>query len=87
MAAPATDRAKFQQALVERSKQEGNALYRQGNYEEAALKYTEALRFDDGAHVLYSNRALMRIKQQRYDEAVEDCTRAIEREPTFTKGA
>ena len=44
-------------ARVEYKKGEGNAAFKEGNYQQAAVYYTEAIALDDKVHTFYSNRA------------------------------
>ena len=58
--------------LAERLKEEGNALFRNHNFEEAVLKYTEALNVDINNpqnYIFYSNRATALFYLQRYEDA------------------
>jgi hypothetical protein len=69
---------------------EANELYRQGEYEEALEKYTEALADLEAEEArpderLLSNRAACYIALKRYPEAVEDADRAIKAKFKFFK--
>ncbi|KAG9224204.1 hypothetical protein CCMSSC00406_0004703 [Pleurotus cornucopiae] len=73
---------------IERLKEEGNVLFKQGSLELAIEKYTEALErigaADDeckGGYIratLLSNRATTLLKLERYQEALEDTNVSIE---------
>ncbi|CAL9233708.1 unnamed protein product [Arabidopsis halleri] len=74
------------------AKLEGNKLFGNGFYEEALLKYELALQFaqefpesDDLRSICYSNRAICYLKLGKYAEAIKECTKAIELNPSYTK--
>ncbi|KAJ9442054.1 DnaJ-like protein subfamily C member 7-like protein [Diplonema papillatum] len=73
----------------EKLKEEANELFKTGKHEEAEEKYSEALAVDPQNKrlnsVLYSNRAAAKMAQKKYDEAVADCTKAIDCDGTFVK--
>ena len=68
-----------------KEKQKGNECFKAGETEEALLYYTRSLAYDDSCAVIYSNRALGHLKLKNFQSAEEDCTRAINLDPTFTK--
>jgi protein unc-45 len=67
---------------------EGNALFAAKQYAEAMAKYSEALSLGDGELsaaeasaqrvLLWSNRAACALPLERFDDAIADCTRALE---------
>ncbi|CAE6005182.1 unnamed protein product [Arabidopsis arenosa] len=74
------------------AKLEGNKLFGNGVYEEALLKYELALQFaqevlesEELRSICYSNRAICYLKLGIYAEAIEECTKAIELNPSYTK--
>lgn len=75
-----------QKARVDFKKGEGNAAFKDGQYQQAAVHYTEALALDDKLHTIYSNRAACFLKLGRYQQAKEDALACIELEPAFAKG-
>jgi len=74
------------QARVEFKKNEGNAAFKDGQYQQAAVYYTEALTLNDQQHALFSNRAACFLKLGRYAQAKEDAAACIQLAPTFSKG-
>ncbi|XP_037543117.1 tetratricopeptide repeat protein 1 [Nematolebias whitei] len=71
-------------------KETGNGLFKAGDWSEAALKYTEALAlcpisFSRERAVLFSNRAAARLHLEQKDEAISDCSRAIELDPDYLR--
>jgi DnaJ family protein C protein 7 len=74
---------------LERTKEEGNTLFKTGKYKDAIAKYTEALEIDPTQKVTNSkilqNRALCYLKTREYTPAVADCTQALTLDPSYTK--
>ena len=70
-------------------KEQGITLLKSGQYEEAYAVYTEALTVDpdnvDLNSKLYCNRALAGSKIGKMQEAIEDCTRALELDPNYAR--
>ncbi|KAF7303066.1 TPR-REGION domain-containing protein [Mycena kentingensis (nom. inval.)] len=74
---------------VEILKLEGDALYKQGDYEAAHAKYTEATALKPTGNalaVLYSNRAACALQLKGYLYAVYDGQQATKADPSFFKG-
>lgn len=75
--------------LLNQTKESGNASFKSGNFKEALALYSEALLIDPANLVicckLHSNRATVRAKLGSYAGAIEDCTRALEIDPDFSK--
>lgn len=69
----------------EEMKNQGNNLFKEGKLEEALEFYNKALSFDSKNYLVYSNRALVYMKLDQIDKAVEDCLLGIEIEPKFVK--
>ena len=59
--------------------------FRAGDYEEAFSYYSRSILLDDSAPS-YNNRAITLIKLQRYQEALQDCEKVLQLEPTNTTG-
>lgn len=70
-------------------KQEGNDFFSQGKYQEAYDIYTEALTIDplnkSTNAKLYYNRALVGSKIDKTEQAIDDCSQAIELDHTYLK--
>merc|ERR1719231_1616397 len=73
-------------ARIEFKRNEGNTAFKAGNYQQAAVFYTEALTLDASQHVLYSNRAQCFLKTGRYEQARLDATECTKLAPDFAKG-
>lgn len=74
---------------IERKKEEGNAAFKAGRYEDARKLYTEALGMDLLNHQtnsrLLSNRASAAMKLNKYSDALADCDASIELDSDFLK--
>ncbi|MEE6463442.1 hypothetical protein FKM82_005903 [Ascaphus truei] len=73
-----------------RLKEDGNQLFRNGQFGEAAAKYSEAIGNvpDTGAEersILYSNRAACYLKDGNCTDCIEDCNKALELQPFSIK--
>lgn len=70
-------------------KEEGNTEFRLGNVQKAHDLYTEALEIDPlnkfTNSKLYFNRATVSSKLNRMDDAINDCSNAIELDDTYIK--
>ncbi|XP_058066781.1 small glutamine-rich tetratricopeptide repeat-containing protein alpha-like [Anopheles bellator] len=67
-------------------KEEGNRCVKAGNFTEAILHYTHAIKLSPSDAILYSNRSLAFCKLQQYYYANEDAEKAIVLNPTWAKG-
>ncbi|CAG8546114.1 13859_t:CDS:2 [Acaulospora colombiana] len=80
-------RKKAQQ--IEDQKNAGNDAFSRGDYFVACGLYTSALEVDPTNTItnskIYSNRALVLMKQGKYADAVKDMDKALELDPTFIK--
>ncbi|KAK9467936.1 hypothetical protein V1512DRAFT_205238 [Lipomyces arxii] len=74
---------------LEKKKTEGNDAFKSGNLQEALTLYTEALSIDPlnkGTNSkLYSNRATVNMKLNKFDEVIIDCEAALQLDPDFVK--
>jgi len=70
-------------------KEEGNTAFKSGNLDEAYKLYSEALEIDPYNRStnakLYFNRATVASKLKKTSECIEDCDRALELDPGYTK--
>ncbi|KAM4727128.1 tetratricopeptide repeat protein 1 [Anableps anableps] len=71
-------------------KETGNSLFKAGDWKKAEQSYTEALAlcpvsFSRERAVMFSNRAAARLHLDLKDEAISDCTRAIDLDPEYLK--
>ncbi|KAM8735287.1 sperm-associated antigen 1 [Acanthopagrus schlegelii] len=78
---------------LSRLKNEGNLLFKNGQFADALEKYSQAIQgyTDSGLDspedlcVLYSNRAACYLKDGNSQECIQDCTRALELQPFSLK--
>jgi hypothetical protein len=70
-----------------RLKKEGNAAFGKKKWGVAAGKYSEAIALQpDSIHLLYGNRAMCRLKQSRWQNALNDANKCIEHDANYSKG-
>lgn len=74
-----------EKAEAEQLKNEGNQLMRDEKFTEALDCYTKAISKDCLNAVYYCNRAAAHSKLNNHREAIEDCKRALEIEPQYSK--
>ncbi|XP_068958571.1 tetratricopeptide repeat protein 1 [Petaurus breviceps papuanus] len=73
-----------------RLKEEGNEQFKKGEYVEAESSYSRAIQtcpacYQKDRSVLFSNRAAARMKQDKKDAAINDCSKAIELNPSYIR--
>ncbi|CAL1529044.1 unnamed protein product [Lymnaea stagnalis] len=70
-------------------KDEGNTAFRAGKYQDAYNMYSEALSIDPNNKStnskLFCNRATVCSKLNKLDDAIQDCSKAIELDDTYLK--
>jgi len=72
--------------LVEQLKADGNAVFREGRYSDAANLYSQAAELDPHNGVLFSNRSGALTALGAYDRALADADRCVELRPDWPKG-
>ncbi len=72
--------------LVAKLKEEGNKLFKEGNFIKAHEKYSEALKHDPGNSIIYSNRSLTSTKLKNFDFALSDALECIRLNSQWSKG-
>lgn len=74
---------------LDRMKQEGNAAFKSGRYQEAIDIYSQALDVDPANKntnsKILQNRALCHSRQKSWKQAIADCEKALELDPSYTK--
>ncbi|XP_012316482.2 tetratricopeptide repeat protein 1 [Aotus nancymaae] len=73
-----------------RLKEEGNEQFKKGDYVEAESSYSRALEicpscFQKDRSILFSNRAAARMKQDKKEMAINDCSKAIRLNPSYIR--
>ncbi|XP_050399439.2 tetratricopeptide repeat protein 1 [Patella vulgata] len=71
-------------------KDEGNKFFRESEFNEAIDKYSEALKicpfaFPKERSIMYSNRGACHMKLENNEEAIKDCSSAIDLHPHYLK--
>ena len=69
--------------LSEKAREEGNALYKAGDFAAAVKSYTESINRDPKDPRGYNNRALCYTKLAALPEALKDAEEAIKVDPKF----
>ncbi|XP_045878163.1 sperm-associated antigen 1 isoform X2 [Meles meles] len=59
-------------------KEEGNQCVKDKNYKDALSKYSECLKINNKECAIYTNRALCYLKLCQFEEAKQDCDRALQ---------
>jgi len=67
-------------------KNQGNASFKENDFQQAAVFYTESLLLDDKNHAVLSNRAACFLKLGQAGKALEDADKCIALSPDFVKG-
>lgn len=74
---------------LDRMKEEGNSHFKGGRYQQAVDIYTSALEVDPtnkGTNSkLLNNRAMCYSKLKQWQNAIQDCDKAIQLDPSYTK--
>lgn len=64
--------------LAHKSKELGNAAYKNKDFETALKHYTDALQHDPTDITYHNNIAAVYFEQKRYDECIKECEKGIE---------
>jgi len=71
---------------AEKHKLQGNIFFKRQQYEEAIKEYTTAIIKNSKNIVYFTNRALCYIRLKKFEEAINDCKRAVEIDNKSLKG-
>ncbi|KMT19422.1 hypothetical protein BVRB_1g012680 isoform A [Beta vulgaris subsp. vulgaris] len=66
------------------AKEEGNGLFKGGNFDEAISSYSRSIALSASAQA-YANRALAYLKVSRFSEAEDDCNHALSLDGDYVK--
>lgn len=64
--------------LADKLKEQGNAAFRDGEYVKAEELYTQAIQKYSQNPLIFTNRANLRLKLQKWEGAVNDCLKSID---------
>lgn len=67
------------------AKEEGNTLFRSGNFVGALEKYSEAIKRDPTNAVYWNNSASAKAKLMDFSGALADCEKALELDPKYVR--
>jgi DnaJ family protein C protein 7 len=74
---------------LDRMKEEGNAAFKAGRYQAAIDTYSQALEVDPSNKntnsKILQNRALCQTRLKNWKPAIEDCEKALQLDPSYTK--
>ena len=66
-------------------KEKGNQFFKTGNFTEALIHYSKAIKLDNKQGALYLNRALCELKLDRLEYARQDAEDAMDLDPNNVK--
>lgn len=72
--------------MADSEKEKGNEAFYAKDFEEAEAFYTRSLRYKADDPSTWANRALVRLKQDNAQGALEDCEHALAINPRYMKG-
>ncbi|XP_077285304.1 uncharacterized protein LOC143910621 [Arctopsyche grandis] len=67
-------------------KEKGNECVKNGNFKEAILLYTHAIKIEPNNDLLHSNRSLTYLRLKQYALALQDANETIRLNPSWAKG-
>merc|ERR1719160_973835 len=71
--------------LADTEKEKGNEAFYARDYDEAEAYYTRSIHFNPTDASIWSNRALVRLKTGKPQEALKDCNKALQVNPKYMK--
>lgn len=75
---------------AQKYKEEGNKVFKEMFYKDAIKYYSRALQncpysYVKERSIMYSNRAACKLHMEKYEEAITDCSKAVELHPHYLK--
>lgn len=71
--------------LADTEKEKGNEAFYARDFEEAEAYYTRSIHYNPNDASIWSNRALVRLKVGKPQDAMKDCSKALEVNPKYMK--
>lgn len=71
---------------VEDLKNKGNECVKNGNFIEAVIHYTQAIKMEPNNYVLYSNRSFAFLKLDQHYLSLQDANETVRLQPQWAKG-
>lgn len=68
------------------AKAKGNTEFQAKNFKAAIEHFTEAIKYNPGDHVFFSNRSACYASLEQYDKALEDGAECVKLKPDWAKG-
>ncbi|KAI9216172.1 hypothetical protein BC828DRAFT_409729 [Blastocladiella britannica] len=76
---------KQKEELAQQLKNQGNELYKATKFEEAITYYSQAIELQPSSAVFWCNRAACYANLNDSPKVIDDCTKALELDPTYVK--
>jgi heat shock protein 1/8 len=70
----------------EAAKDQGNELFKAGDYDGAIKSFTEAINAEPSNEAYYSNRSAAYLKARKFEDAIADGKKCVELKPEWAKG-
>ncbi|TVU12422.1 hypothetical protein EJB05_46066 [Eragrostis curvula] len=80
------EQERLDQEAADHHRERGNDFFKQKKYHEAAMHYTQAMKFSPKDPRVFSNRAQCNIYLGALPQGLEDAEKCVELDPTFLKG-
>lgn len=71
---------------AEQLKTQGNARFKEGEYDAAETLYSQAIQKNSRNPLLFTNRANARLKLEKWEGVIDDCLKSIEISKENMKG-
>lgn len=75
----------MQNHISDQLKEDGNNLFRKGNYNDSILKFSEAMEWDDRDPKLFCNRSMAHAALKNWDSCIKDAKKAVDLQYSIDK--